>query len=121
MQKKIRVAQFGLGPIGIESLKLAASKSWIEIVGGVDIAPDKIGKDLADITGDPAVRGKRVYQSIDELVAFAKPDMVLHTSVSKFAARAARGEPKLVGTWAGSAGRIRRQHGPHPVLPTEWG
>lgn len=92
-QKKIKVAQFGLGPIGIESLKLAASKPWIEIVGGVDIAPDKIGRDLADITGDPALRGKKVYQSINELVAVAKPDMVLHTSVSKFAAAAAQIDP----------------------------
>jgi len=45
--KKIKVAQFGLGPIGIESLKLAATQSWLEIVGGVDIDPAKIGRSLA--------------------------------------------------------------------------
>ncbi len=33
---KIKVAQFGLGPIGIETLKLAAAKSWAEIVGGIE-------------------------------------------------------------------------------------
>ena len=35
----IKVAQFGLGPIGLESRKLAAEKPWIEMVGGVDIDP----------------------------------------------------------------------------------
>ena len=46
MQKKIKVAQFGLGPIGIESVKLAAEKDWIDIVGGVDIDPAKVGKSI---------------------------------------------------------------------------
>src|ERR1041384_6033467 len=31
---KIKIAQFGLGPIGIETLKLAATKPWADIVGG---------------------------------------------------------------------------------------
>lgn len=37
--ERIKVAQFGLGPIGIESVRLAAEKSWIEVVGGIDIDP----------------------------------------------------------------------------------
>jgi hypothetical protein len=93
MQKKIKVAQFGLGPIGIEALKLAASKPWVEIVGGVDIAPDKVGKDLAELTGDASLRGRKVYETIDALVAAARPEVVLHTSVSKFAAAAAQIDP----------------------------
>ena len=42
----MKIAQFGLGPIGIETLKLAATKPWIEIIGGIDIDPAKIGKSL---------------------------------------------------------------------------
>ena len=45
--EKIKIAQFGLGPIGIETLKLAATKPWVEIIGGIDIDPAKIGKSLA--------------------------------------------------------------------------
>jgi 4-hydroxy-tetrahydrodipicolinate reductase len=92
-KNKIKVAQFGLGPIGIEALKLAASKPWVEIVGGVDIAPDKIGRDLADLTGLPALAGRQVYPHLDALLTVARPDVVLHTSVSKFAAAAAQIEP----------------------------
>ena len=49
---KIRIAQFGLGPIGLETLKLAAPKPWAEIVGGIDIDPAKIGQDLGALTRD---------------------------------------------------------------------
>ena len=81
---KIKVAQFGLGPIGLETLKLAATKPWAEIVGGIDIDPAKIGKDLGELTGIKALRRRLVYGSLKELVAHAKPDIIFHTAVSKF-------------------------------------
>jgi 2,4-diaminopentanoate dehydrogenase len=93
MSEKIKVAQYGLGPIGIESLKLAASKNWIDIVGGIDIDPNKIGKDLGEITKLDNLKGRQVYRSLDELIAKAKPDVVLHTTVSKFKAAYDQLEP----------------------------
>lgn len=83
---KIKVIQFGLGPIGIESLKLAAEQSWLDVIGGVDIDPAKVGRTLADLTGVPALAGARVYASVDEaLVHTGKPDAVLHTAGSSAA------------------------------------
>lgn len=93
--RKIKVAQFGLGPIGVESLKLAASQSWLEIVGGVDIDPAKIGRSLADITGDPATGGAKVHPSLEALFASAKPDVILHTAGSSAAASFAQVRPAL--------------------------
>lgn len=81
---KIRIAQFGLGPIGIETLKLAATKSWAEVVGGIDIDPQKTGKDLGELTQAKNLRDKLVYHSLKELVAFKRPDIIFHTAVSKF-------------------------------------
>lgn len=81
---KIRIAQFGLGPIGVESLKLAAAKPWAEIVGGVDIDPAKIGQDLGVLTGVKRLRGRKVYGSLNALLAHARPQVILHTTVSKF-------------------------------------
>ncbi|MFO1514063.1 MAG: dihydrodipicolinate reductase [Verrucomicrobiota bacterium] len=92
---KIKIAQFGLGPIGIETLKLAATKPWAEIVGGIDIDPEKIGKPLAEITGDPALRGASVYRSLEELVAKHKPDVIFHTAVSKIRAAYEQVEPMV--------------------------
>src|SRR2546422_4276660 len=81
--KKIRIAQFGLGPIGIETLRLAATKPWAEIVGAIDIDPAKMGRDLADLTGLKKLRGRKVWASLTELVARKKPDLIFHTAVSK--------------------------------------
>ena len=83
MQKKIKVAQFGLGPIGIESVKLAAEKDWIDIVGGVDIDPAKVGKSIGEVTGRAALNDAKIYKSFDELYERARPDVVLHTAGSK--------------------------------------
>jgi 2,4-diaminopentanoate dehydrogenase len=85
--QKIKVAQFGLGPIGMESVKLAAEKSWIDFVGGVDIDPKKVGKTLADVTGVASLSSAKVYKSFDELYEVTAkqggPQVVLHTAGSK--------------------------------------
>ncbi|HWW01312.1 MAG TPA: hypothetical protein VNZ64_16570 [Candidatus Acidoferrum sp.] len=78
---QIKIAQFGLGPIGLETLKLASTKPWAEIVGAIDIAPEKAGRDLADLTGRDTFRGRRVYRSLAELPR--QPDLIFHTAVSK--------------------------------------
>ncbi len=93
--KTIKVAQFGLGPIGIETLKLAASKPWIEIVGGIDIDPAKAGKPLAKITGDKRVGAARAYRSLDELLKKAAPDVIFHTAVSTVRAAYPQIEPMV--------------------------
>ena len=81
---KLRIAQFGLGPIGIETLKLAALKPWAEIIGGVDNDPAKTGQDLGLLTGKKSLHGRRVWASLKELVARERPDIIFHTAVSKF-------------------------------------
>jgi hypothetical protein len=90
---KIKIAQFGLGPIGIETLKHAATKPWVEVAGGIDIDPAKIGQPLAQLTGDPALRGAGVYRSLEELVAKTRPDVIFHTAVSKLKDAYAQIEP----------------------------
>jgi 4-hydroxy-tetrahydrodipicolinate reductase len=90
---KINIAQFGVGPIGLETLKLAATKPWAEIVGGVDIDPAKIGKDLGALAGAKVLRGRLVWGSIEELLAHARPQLIFHTSVSKFRDAFAQIEP----------------------------
>ena len=79
---KIKIAQFGLGPIGLETLRLAAAQPWVEVVGGVDIAPEKVGQDLARLTGRHSLRGRQVYRSHEELPR--QPDLIFHTAVSDF-------------------------------------
>jgi 2,4-diaminopentanoate dehydrogenase len=84
MPSKIKIAQFGLGPIGMETLRLAANKPWARVVAGIDIDPAKVGQDLGALTGVKALKGAKVYASIADLPLNRKPDVVFHTAVSKF-------------------------------------
>jgi 4-hydroxy-tetrahydrodipicolinate reductase len=82
MNRKVKIAQFGLGPIGLECLKLAALKSWARIVGGVDIDSAKIGEDLGRLATSKSLRGLRAVGSLNDLEE--TPDLVFHTAVSRF-------------------------------------
>src|SRR5262249_33132846 len=84
MKTRIRIAQFGLGPIGLETLKLAATRPWAEIVGGIDIDPAKVGRDLGELTGEKTLKERRVYGSVNELLLNTKPQLIFHTAVSRF-------------------------------------
>ena len=77
MSDTIKIAQYGLGPIGLETLKLAAEKRWVDVIGGIDIDPGKVGKDLGDLTGVARLKGRTVYGSLDELLKKGKPDVAL--------------------------------------------
>ncbi len=92
---KIKIAQFGLGPIGVETLKLAATKPWVEIIGGIDIDPAKIGKSLAEVTGVASLSGAKVFASLDDLLRVGKPDVIFQTTVSKIKAALAQVEPMV--------------------------
>jgi 4-hydroxy-tetrahydrodipicolinate reductase len=83
LPKPIKVAQFGLGPIGISSLRLLAQKNWVEIVGGIDIRPELIGKPLAEIVGDASIGDAKVYESFEELILLNEVDAVVHTAGSR--------------------------------------
>ncbi len=57
----IKVAQFGLGPIGQQCVRLLSSQPWCEIVGGVDIDPARTNRPLAEVCGLPEESLGRVY------------------------------------------------------------
>jgi 4-hydroxy-tetrahydrodipicolinate reductase len=77
---QIRIAQFGLGPIGIDTLRLLATKRWATIVGAVDIDPAKVGRTLNELG---ATGGQKCFASFDELATSDRPDVVIHTAGSK--------------------------------------
>lgn len=88
--KRIKVAQFGLGPIGIESLRLAAQQPWLEIVGAVDNDPAKVARPLTEITGLGQLDGLRVTRDLEALFRETPPEVILHTASSSAAATLAQ-------------------------------
>ena len=51
---------FGLGPIGAAIVKQIAARPGFKIVGGIDIDPAKVGRDLGDVVGLPRRLGVKV-------------------------------------------------------------
>jgi len=82
VRKKIRVVQFGVGPIGASIVRLMRQKESLEIVGAIDIDPAKTGRDLGEVVGAPdAPWGVAI--SADASSVLAKPvDIVIHTTSS---------------------------------------
>jgi 2,4-diaminopentanoate dehydrogenase len=80
--KKIRVVQFGVGPIGASIVRLLRQKASIEIAGAIDKDPEKAGRDLGEVVGAPdAPWGVRVFP--DASTALEKPvDLVVHSTSS---------------------------------------
>lgn len=78
----VRIGQFGVGPIGLSAIRLAAKKSWAEVVGAVDIDPEKVGKSLGQLTGLTELNDRYVYGSFEELWGKTDPQAMLHTAGS---------------------------------------
>lgn len=92
----LKIAQFGLGPIGIESLRLAAERDNLEIVGGIDIDPAKVGRPLAEVAGIDISPEAMVYESFTALLdAAGSVDVVLHTAGSNVNATLEQIEPMV--------------------------
>jgi 4-hydroxy-tetrahydrodipicolinate reductase len=68
---------FGLGPIGAAIVRQVASRRGFRIVGGIDIDPAKVGKDLGEVAG--VGRRLRVKVAGDARAALkeTKPDVVV--------------------------------------------
>src|ERR1700729_191368 len=82
MKKKIRVIQYGVGPIGASIVRLMRQKNSLEIVGAIDTDPKKAGRDLGEVIGaSDAPWG--VLVSADATSVLAKPaDLVVHSTSS---------------------------------------
>jgi 4-hydroxy-tetrahydrodipicolinate reductase len=82
LKKKIRVLQYGVGPIGASIVRLMRQKTALEIVGAIDKDSAKAGRDLGEVAGaTDAPWGVTV--SADSTRLLAKPvDVVIHSTSS---------------------------------------
>jgi 2,4-diaminopentanoate dehydrogenase len=81
---KIKVIHFGLGPIGCAMARLVAKRPNLQIVGAVDIDPNKIGKDLGEIANLGKSIDVKIRASLDEVLKTTTADVVVHTTASYF-------------------------------------
>lgn len=84
-KNEIRIVQYGLGPIGRETTRAVLSKAatgQVELVGAIDIDPNKAGRDVADLLGRDARTGVTVSDDAAQVLADTEPDVVLHATTS---------------------------------------
>ncbi len=84
MSDRIRVIQYGLGPIGCAVARDVTTRMGLELVGGVDIDPAKIGKDVGEVIGLGHELGFAVDKELATVLARTKAEVALHTTNSYF-------------------------------------
>jgi hypothetical protein len=73
----IRVVSFGLGPIGAAVVRQLATRPGFSVVGGIDIDPAKVGRDLGEVVGlDRRLRVK-VGADPRAVIKATRPDVVV--------------------------------------------
>ncbi|MEM1589059.1 MAG: Gfo/Idh/MocA family oxidoreductase [Candidatus Bathyarchaeia archaeon] len=80
--RKIKVALYGVGAVGGLIAKALLEKKGLEVVGAVDIAESKVGKDLGEVLNLKRKLGAKVYGDIDELFLNTEVDIVIHATSS---------------------------------------
>jgi hypothetical protein len=84
MSDKIRVIQYGLGPIGSAVARHLVERPGLELVGGVDIDPAKAGRDVGEVIGLEQPLGIAVAETLAGVLERTGADVVVHTTSSYF-------------------------------------
>ncbi|HZQ08986.1 MAG TPA: dihydrodipicolinate reductase [Anaerolineae bacterium] len=81
--RKIPVILYGLGPIGAACARLLATRPEYEFVGAIDVDPNKVGKDIADVIGLPEKTGVKVSDKTGRVLG-KDAKLVVHATGSYF-------------------------------------
>ncbi len=81
----IRVIHVGLGPIGSAVARQVAARKGFKIVGGIDIDPNKAGRDVGDVARLGGKTGARVSADARSALKAARPDIAVLCTRSSLA------------------------------------
>jgi 4-hydroxy-tetrahydrodipicolinate reductase len=84
MSNEIRVIQYGLGPIGSAVARHIVERPDLKLVGGVDIDPAKVGRDVGEVIGLERPLGLVVAEKLAPLLTQTKAEVAVHTTNSYF-------------------------------------
>ena len=82
MEKKIRVIQYGLGPIGCQVTRYLTERRHFEIAAAIDSDPEKVGTDLGHLAELNAPLGLNVTANSRDLLEGVDADVVILTTTS---------------------------------------
>ena len=120
----IRVLHFGLGPIGAAIVRQVASRPGFKVVGGVDVDPAKVGRDVGEIAGVGRSLRVRISDDPRKAIKASKPDVVVLCTQSSLKKVMPQMEAILKHTAAdrlddrGAGVSLRRQPALRPRAPS---
>jgi 2,4-diaminopentanoate dehydrogenase len=82
MEKKIKIVQVGMGPIGCSVARLAARKQNLEIVAAIDPFHPGVGKDIGELAEMGMKLGVPLSKDYDSVLGKTQPQVALHTTLS---------------------------------------
>jgi 2,4-diaminopentanoate dehydrogenase len=82
--RPIRVVHYGLGAIGSKIARLTAIQRGLQVVGGIDRDPEKIGRDVGEVIGLDHSLGAPISDDAPALLRRTTPDLVIHATTSLF-------------------------------------
>ncbi len=80
--EKLRVVLYGVGAIGSRIAKFLLEKNGVEIVGVIDMAKEKVGKDLGQVLGIGKRLGVTVSDDPDAVLSKVNASIVIHSTTS---------------------------------------
>ena len=80
--EKVRVVLYGVGAMGSRIAKFLLEKEGVEIVGAIDVAEDKVGKDLGEILGLDKQLDVVISNDPDAVFSRVKADIMVHATTS---------------------------------------
>lgn len=82
MTNNVKIIMYGLGALGSQMARFILEKEGLEIVGAIDAAKEKVGKDLSVVLGTDKQLNIMVTDDADALFSRIKADLVIHTTTS---------------------------------------
>lgn len=80
--EKVRVVLYGVGAVGSSIAKFLLEKGGVEIVGAIDVAEDKVEKDLGEVLGVGKRLGIAVSNDPDAVFSKVNANIMVHTTAS---------------------------------------
>jgi len=80
--ERIRVVSYGLGAVGSLIAKSLLEKEGVQIVGAIDIAKDKVGRDMGEVLALNKKLGIIVSDNVDDVLSKACCNVVVHATSS---------------------------------------
>jgi len=80
--KEVRVVLYGVGAVGSLIAKSLLEKKGIKIVGAIDVAKNKVSKDLGEVLGLNKELGITISSDVDAVLSATKPDIAIHATSS---------------------------------------